>query len=253
MKNKLLALALLAVLLLSLAPQALAYSYSDNYPEYVIESFEPNGYCYLYDKPSDVYGRNLGRHENGGIVKVIGYEHSGWYFVVCSNGKTGYVHDYVLCPYEDTLHRERYRVYSTDPAGYCYLYDRPSDMNGKNLGRYDNGEYILIVDWYADQVYAQVLCERTLDYGYIRKTCLVKYDDYKPLDFYALVDSTDPYGYCYLYDRPSDINGRNLGRHNNGEWVRVIDWNADDVYAQVETPKDKKIGYIRKTCLAPLK
>ena len=92
MKNKLLALALLAVLLLSLVPQALAYSYSDNYPEYVIESFEPNGYCYLYDKPSDVYGRNLGRHENGEIVKVIGYEHSGWYFVVCSNGKTGYVH-----------------------------------------------------------------------------------------------------------------------------------------------------------------
>lgn len=253
MKKRLLALALLSVLLLTLAPQALAYSYSDSYPEYVVESFEPNGYCYLYDKPSDVHGKNLGRHENGEIVKVIGYEHSGWYFVICSNEKTGYVHDYVLRPYAETLLRERYRVYSTEPAGYCYLYDRPSDMKGKNLGRYDNGEYILMVDWNADQVFAQVLCERTKKYGYIRKTCLVKYDEYKPLDFYALVDSTDPYGYCYLYDRPSDINGRNLGRHDNGEWVRVIDWNADSVYAQVETPKDKKIGYIRKTCLAPLK
>ncbi len=253
MKKKLLALALLFALLVSLAPQALAYSYSDDYPEYVVECFEPYGYCYLYDRPSDVYGRNLGRYNNGEIVKVISYEHSGYYFVVCANGKTGYIHDYALRPYEDTQDRDRYRVYSTDPAGYCYLYDRPSDMYGRNLGRYDNGEYILMVDWDADKVYAQVQCERTQEYGYIRKTCLVKYDDYKPLDFYAIVDSTDPYGYCYLYDRPSDINGRNLGRHNNGEWVRVIDWNADSVYAQVETPKDKKIGYIRKACLAPLK
>jgi hypothetical protein len=255
MKKRLVSVALLCALLLSLAPAALAdgYSYLDSYPEYVVESYQPNGYCYLYDKPSDVNGRNLGRHDNGEIVKVISYDQQhGYYFVVCSNGKTGYIHDYALKPYEDTLKRNRYRVYSIDPDGYCYLYDQPSDIKGKNLGRYDNGEYIQIVDWDASEVYAQVFCERTEKYGYIRKTCLVKEADYKPLDFYAIVDSTDPYGYCYLYSEPSDIYGQNRGRHNNGEWVRVVDWNASEVYALVECPLDHKIGYIRKTCLKPL-
>lgn len=252
MKTRLVSLALLCALLLSLAPQALAYSYLDDYPEYVVESFQPNGYCYLYDKPSDVNGRNLGRHENGEIVKVINYDHSGYYFVVCSNNKTGYIHDYALKPYSGTVQRERYRVYSIDPEGYCYLYDQPSDIKGRNLGRYDNGEYIQIVDWNASEAYAQVYCERTQKYGYIRKTCLVKSSDYKSADFYAVVNSTDPYGYCYLYSEPSDIYGQNRGRHDNGEWVRVIDWDADSIFALVECPKDKRIGYIRKTCLSPL-
>ena len=66
--KRLISWALLCALLLCLAPQALAYSYSDDLPEYVVESFDPNGYCYLYDKPSDVNGRNLGRHDNGEIV-----------------------------------------------------------------------------------------------------------------------------------------------------------------------------------------
>ena len=254
MAKRLLSLALVCAALMALAPMALAdgYSYLDNYPEYVVESFEPNGYCYLYDKPSDIYGKNLGRHENGEIVKVIAFEHSGYYFVVCSNGKTGYIHDYALKPYEDTLKRNRYRVYSIDPDGYCYLYDQASDIKGRNLGKYENGEYIQIVDWDASDDYAQVYCERTKKYGYMHKTALVKDTDYKPLDFYAMVDSYDPYGYCYLYSEPSDIYGQNRGRHNNGEWVRVVDWNADEVFALVECPLDHKIGYIRKTCLKPL-
>ena len=74
MKKRLISWALLWALLLALAPQAMAYSYLDDLPEYLVESFEPNGYCYLYDKPSDVSGRNLGRHDNGEIVKVISYE-----------------------------------------------------------------------------------------------------------------------------------------------------------------------------------
>ncbi|MBR3739859.1 MAG: hypothetical protein IKN04_05275 [Clostridia bacterium] len=252
MKRRLISWALLCALLLTLAPQALAqaYSYSDDLPQYVVESFEPNGYCYLYDKPSDVNGRNLGKHENGEIVKVISYEQSyGYYFVVCSNGKTGYIHDYALQPYGDTVKRTRYRVYSIDPEGYSYLYDKPSDINGRNLGKYTNGEYIQIVDWDASEDYAAVYSERTKKNGYMHKTALVQEKDYKPLDFYAVVDSTDPYGYCYLYSEPSDIYGMNRGRHDNGEWVRVIDWDIDDVFCLVECPKDNKMGYIRKTCL----
>ena len=256
MKNRLLSLTLLCALLLSLAPAALAdtYSYLDNYPEYVVESYQPNGYCYLYSEPSDITGRNLGDHKNGEIVKVIAYDSQhGYYFVVCSNGKTGYIHDYALKPYGDTLKRNRYRVYSLiEPNGYCYLYDQPSDNRGKNMGKYENGEYIQIVDWDASEEYASVYCERTKKYGYMRKTCLVKDSEYKPLDFYAVVDSVDPYGYCYLYSEPSDIYGQNRGRHNNGEWVRVVDWDIHETYALVECPLTQTSGYIRKTCLSPL-
>lgn len=253
MKNSLrriVSLGLLVSLLLAAMPVASAYSYYDNYPAYMVESTSPNGYCYLYDAPSDITGRNLGRHNNGEIVKVIDYYGgNGYCFVICQNGKTGYIHDYALTPYYETTRREVYRVYSTDPAGYCYLYDAPSDINGRNLGRYDNGEYIEIVDWYASDVYAEVCAQRTGKYGFIRKTCLVPENEYKPVEFWAYVNSTSPNGYCYLYSKPSDINGSNLGRHNNGEWVRIINWDASDNFAQVEC-QNGKIGYIRKTCLS---
>ena len=67
-----------------------------------------------------------------------------------------------------------------------------------------------------------------------------------------VVESFDPNGYCYLYSEPSDIYGVNRGRHDNGEWVRVVDWDADEVFCFVECPKDNKMGYIRKTCLRPI-
>ena len=247
--RRLFVLCLTVVLLLSAMPAASAYSYYDNYPAYRVESTSPNGYCYLYSKPSDVTGRNLGRHDNGEIVKVILYNGgNGYCFVVCANGKTGYIHDYALTPVSATYNREIYRVYSVDPAGYCYLYDAPSDVTGRNLGRYDNGEYVEIVDWYASDEFAAVRCQRTDVYGYIRKTCMVPEKQYKPTELWAMVSSQSPRGYCYLYSKPSDINGANLGRHNNGEWVRVVDWNASDSFALVECTNGK-IGYIRKTSL----
>lgn len=170
------AVLLLMALLVSLMPAAMAVSYQDNLPEYVVESFDPNGYCYLYSKASSSSGKNLGRHDNGEIVKVISHDGS-WYRVVCSNGKVGYIHDYVLTSLADTQNRERYWIYSTDPYGYCYLYDKPSSSKGKNLGRYENGEYVQIVDWYADENYAKVFCERTGKYGYINKKNLMSEGD----------------------------------------------------------------------------
>ena len=226
------------------------YTTYASYPEYIVESYEPNGYCYQYDKPSSINGTNLGRHNNGETVKVISYDYSSGYdYVVCTNGKLGYIHDSLLTPYTDTLNREQYRVYSTDPAGYCYMYTKPSSINGSNLGRYDNGEIVEIVDWYADDNYAKVRSPRTQKYGYIGKRSLVPADSYKPYEGYAYVNSTEPMGYCYLYDRPSSTYGSNLGRHNNGELIYILDWYADTNYAQVECASDGRIGYIRKACL----
>jgi hypothetical protein len=243
--------ALLACLLaLTAVPARADVGFQADDSAYVIESYEPNGYCYLYDAPDDTNGRNLGRHDNGETVWVIQFSGGNHYaYVVCSDGTAGYVHDYVLTPYDDTVSRPVYQVYSTSPAGYCYLYDAPDDTNGRNLGRYENGETVEIVDWDADRVYAKVYCPSTGDYGYIRKTCLTENESGTPAQFYAYVSSESSRGYCYLYDAPDDTNGRNLGRYENGVWMAVIDWDASRGYAQVESP-DGQIGYVHKNCLA---
>lgn len=256
----------------------------------MVESSKPNGYCYLYSKPSSIKGTNLGRHDNGEIVKVIRHE-GEWYYVVCSNGKTGYIHDYALTKVEPADTRERYIVYNNQPGGYTYLYDQP-DSSSMNLGRYENGEYVRIDNWYADEYYAYVMCERTNKYGYINKLDLINPDGAGPLPFlptakptkkptpkptkkptpkptkrptavpttvptprpnysvtqyYAQINSYNN-GYCYLYEQPNEYS-RNLGRHNNGEWVRVIDATSNWSFALVECLTNETFGYIRKDCL----
>ena len=157
-----------------------------------------------------------------------------------------------------------YIVDSTEPKGYCYMYSKPSSMDDKsrNLGRYDNGEIIFVMDYDAgregrDQyAYVQALDGKT---GYIRVTCLKRY--YGTVETTAdktgwyVVSSTEPKGYCYLYSNPSsmDDKSRNLGRYDNGEWIYVLDYYAGEeggaYYCRVQT-LDGKNGYIRSTCLA---
>ena len=229
---------------------AFALSFSDNYPLYKVESYSPNGYCYLYSEPSDITGRNLGRYNNGAFLKVVEYDYKdGYAYVVCTDGKVGYVHNYSITPYKDTTGRVLYRVYSTEPKGYCYMYDQPSSIKGRNMGRYDNGAIVQIVDWDASDDFAQVRIWNDGKYGYIRKSCMVLASDKLPYDDVAYVNSVQPKGYCYQYDRPSSINGKNLGRHNNGEKVYVIDWDVDATFALVEC-ENGKIGYINKACLS---
>lgn len=229
---------------------ALAESYSDNYPLYKVESYSPNGYCYLYSQPSDITGRNLGRYNNGEYMKVIDFNYkNGYAKVVCAGDKVGYVHNYSITPYKETNGRTLYRVYSTQPAGYCYLYDRASDIRGRNMGRYDNGAIVQMVDWDEDATFAKVKIWNDGKYGYIRKTCLVLASEDLPYDNLIYVNSVQPRGYCYLYDRPSSIKGVNLGRHNNGEEVYLIDWDVDATYALVEC-QNGKIGYINKNSLS---
>lgn len=243
---------ILTVAILLVAVSALAVSFYDtSYPLYQVDCY-PKGYCYLYSQPDSTYGTNLGKHNNGELLRVLFDNGDGWYYVVFANERQGFVRKtQVTKVREEPLPEERevYRVYSTYPAGYCYMYDAPSSITGRNLGRYDNGEYIEIVDWWADVDYAYVMGRRTHTYGYIIKTSLVHEDSYKPVQDYAVVNSSNPKGYCYLYDAPSSITGRNLGRYDNGSWVRVINWYADDNYAQVECVSTNKIGYINKQCL----
>ena len=62
-----------------------------------------------------------------------------------------------------------------------------------------------------------------------------------------VVDSTSPYGYCYLYSKASDSSGRNLGRYDNYETVKVIEYYGGQQgkynYCYVIT-HDNKLGYI---------
>ena len=137
-------------------------------------------------------------------------------------------------------------MYSTTPNGYCYLYDTPSSSKGVNLGRYDNGSLVAILDWYADKNYAKVYTQDNQT-GYIRKTSLVFscMEVIIPPGSEVLYVGNTPKGYCYLYDQPSSVNGRNLGRYNDGSAITVLDYNADKTYAYVQTA-DGSVGYIRK-------
>ena len=275
---------LLTVCLLTLviAPAAGAYPYNYYdyyqyaYPEYTVQSYNPNGYSYLYNKPSSVNGQNLGSYNNGESVQVIDWNASdGYAFVLCSNNSVGYMSKSSLISADAVS--DTCRVYSTNPKGYCYLYDQPSSVNGSNLGRYNNGEFIDVLDWNASDSYARVYCQSTGSYGYMSKNALVSEDEYQnyyndewnksqsgsenssagyhiSLDDSYLYDvyyvlSMDPYGYCYLYDQPSSVNGTNLGRHNNGETVYILNWNAAEKYAYVKC-ENGKIGYISKNSLS---
>lgn len=81
------------------------YNYCEA-PEYMVDPTQkPWNYCYLYDKPSDINGSNMGRYEKGEVVKVIKY-HGGnhgkfnYCYVITKDNKLGYMHDYALKPVE---------------------------------------------------------------------------------------------------------------------------------------------------------
>lgn len=70
----------------------------------------------------------------------------------------------------------KYRVNITMPAGHdhIYLYDQPSSSNGKNLGRINNGEYVIGISSVERKGYTWIYCDYNGIEGYIRKNNLVK-------------------------------------------------------------------------------
>ena len=141
-----------------------------------------------------------------------------------------------------------YVVDSQSPKGYCYLYSNPSSLDeiSRNLGRYDNGEYIYVIEYSADG-YCRVQTQDGKT-GYIGAKALRRYygdvwADSAPGWF--LVASRNPVGYCYLYTAASSSSSksRNLGRHDNGEWVYVVDYEGENGYSFVFT-EDVETGFM---------
>jgi len=131
---------------------------------YQVDSSSPKGYCYLYSAASDRDGksRNLGRYNNGELVYVMDYYggQEGKYNycrVLTQDGKEGYMHDYALRRYYGNAWADSsegwYMVRSSNPSGYCYLYSAACDRDGesRNLGRYNNGELVYVLDFYGGQ------------------------------------------------------------------------------------------------------
>ena len=259
------ALVLLAVLLPLVPASAAEQGW------YVVESTSPYGYCYLYSKPSDITGRNMGRYNNG--EKVYVWEYYGgrqgkynYCYVETEDGKWGYMHDYSLIPYQEaaleyaTCRAPEYVVYSTEPYDYCYLYSEASDNKGINLGRYNNYEIVKVIEYNGGREgqwnYCKVIT-RSNQVGYIHDYALIPLED-MVFDYLSCtapeyyIYSTEPYGYTYLYSEASDNTGINLGRYNNFNRVKVINYNGGQEgkwnYCFVIT-RDNKLGYMHDYAL----
>ena len=147
-----------------------------------------------------------------------------------------------------------YVVDSDSPKGYCYLYSAASSRGAvsRNLGRYDNGAYVYVLDYYGGNGYCRVQTQDGKT-GYIGAKSLKRYygdvwSDSAPGWF--LVASRDPQGYCYLYSAPSSRSseGYNKGRHNNGEQVYVLSYYGGNGFCFVRTEKGET-GYMAADAL----
>jgi len=241
--KKLLSVLILICLLTGLAPACLAAT------TYVIQSSEPQGYLYLYDKPSSSGGNNLGAYYNDTTVSVVTFNaKNGFALVRTPDGRKGYMNNKYLYTFAQINSRRVYTVNSTDPAGYCYMYDQPNDVKGSNIGYYPNGSRLQVIDYDADKTFAYCRSEDDGLIGYVRKACITLSSTIA-IEGYAQVDSVDPMGYCYMYDQPNDVKGKNLGRYDDGFVFDVLEWDASKTYALVRDGDTDKTGYVRKTCL----
>ncbi len=79
--------------------------------------------------------------------------------------------------------------------------------------------------------------------------------DYCMAPEYCVDPEQEPWNYCYLYSKASDINGRNMGRYDKGQVVKVIKYNGGNHgkwnYCYVMT-KDNKLGYMHDYALKPI-
>ncbi len=155
-----------------------------------------------------------------------------------------------------------YVVDSASPNGYCYLYSAPSDRGGvsSNMGRYDNGEFVYVSDYYGGQDGLYNYCLVTTmegETGYMHDYALTRY--YGAVwsstgEGWYVVQSSSPKGYCYLYSAASDRSAKsyNKGRYDNGELVYVLDYNGGQDgqynYCLVQT-QDGKTGYMHDYAL----
>ena len=223
---------------------------------YVVDA--ERGYCYLYSAPSskgDV-SRNLGRYDNGEYVYVIDYDGDGYCQVSTQDGKTGYIGAKSLTrTYGDVWADSApgwFLVASREPQGYCYLYSAPSSRSseGYNKGRHDNGEQVYVLTYNGGNGYCFVRTDEG-ETGYMAADSLIRISDLEadPTCGWYMVASAAR-SYCYLYSGPSSSGSisRNLGRHDNGEWVYVVDYEGENGYSFVFT-QDGETGYMATSAL----
>ncbi len=223
------------------------YDYNDEeLPVYRVTSTYSTGYLYMYAKPNS-NGSPLATYYNDTILKVIDYEVSkDFCLAVGPDGQAGYVRKELISAQDESGSLGPvFEVFST--RLYVYMYSKPNS-GSTNLGRYDNGEEIEIIDWGTDNNYAFVRGVKDSKYGYIEKKSLLP-SSLSPVKGYMKVNAASR-GYVYLYQK-ANSGSTNLGRYNNGEQVGILDWNASETYALVYT-SDQKVGYIQKSCLANL-
>lgn len=258
------------ILLAGMIPAALAESAG----WYVVDSASPYGYTYLYSAASDrdEISYNLGKYPNGRVVYVLNYYggQDGKYnycYVQTQSGERGYMHDYSLkrtntCNWSETS-EGWYRIASTSPKGYTYLYSGPSDRGGtsRNLGRHENGETVYVLNYYGGQEgkynYCRVRTEEG-EIGYMHDYALQRVPSAaESRSGWYIVASNSPYGYAYLYSGPSDRDelSYNKGRQDNGEMVYVIDYyggqDGQYNYCLVRT-HDGETGYMHDSALVLL-
>ncbi len=155
-----------------------------------------------------------------------------------------------------------YRVDSTSPKGYCYLYSKPSNKGSvsANLGKYVNGQTVYVLDYYGGQDGSSNFCYvQTQDgkTGYMHASALSRvwngnWEDTSP--GWYVVDSTSPKGYAYLYSKASDRDeiSYNKGAYYNGELVYVEEYygGQDGKYNFCRvTTQDGKSGYMHDSAL----
>lgn len=154
-----------------------------------------------------------------------------------------------------------YIVDCTSPDGYCYLYSAASDRSAKsyNKGRHDNGELVYVLDYYGGQDGKYNYCYvRTTsgETGYMHDYALRRADEANggTGSGWYRVSSFSPDGYCYLYSTASDRSelSYNLGRHDNGEMVYVLNYyggqDGSYNYCYVRT-LDGETGYMHDYAL----
>ena len=225
------------------------FDYDDpTYESYRVAATQ-NTFVYLYPV-SNSNGNPDGKYDNGTVLKMLDYEASKDFArVLAPDGKYGYVSKTGIAKEkEDGSLGPVLEVFSVYATGYCYMYAKPNS-GAKNLGRYNNGDQIEVIDWGADDNYAKVHGLKDDKYGYIEKKSMHA-PGVSPVKGYMEVCAPGSYDYVYLYRKASD-GSENLGRYDNGTQIGILDWSATELYALVYTP-DEKIGYMKKDWLISL-
>lgn len=264
MQKKSLALVLALVTLLALFPLGVWASES-----YVVEVYNEGttGFTYIYDSPDASKGTKLGKLTTGTYITV--YRNVGkWFQVKGTTTDNKKVYGYILkenaTPEAEYPARAPQNVYVINCfyascPGYCYIYDKASSIDGKNIGRFNNGTEVTYLGTSGGWLKVTgVNTKGKTVTGYIHDFAAVPYEEYYNTDDEDnyeewVIDCTSRNKkYCYIYDKKSSTEGKNLGSLNNGTVVYLVTYGSSWLYVKATTARGKTVmGYIHTWCAHP--